>query len=62
MFPSLGRAAFDFGAIFGGFWNEISGALTGLTSHVLNESLSSVLGAFGSLTGGRIFGDLLSCK
>jgi len=52
-----GRASIDFGAIFSGFYNEISGALAGIGSHFLNQGLGAVLGG---LIGGRGIGDIFS--
>jgi len=52
-----GRVAIDFAAIFADFVNSVKPAITGLGQHFLNQGLSAVLGG---LTGGRIFGDLLS--
>ncbi|CAM2715980.1 unnamed protein product [Rotaria socialis] len=58
--PSLlsGIRALDIGAIFGDFWNQISGSVAGIGQHLLNQGLSAVLG---SLSGGsRAFGDFWS--
>jgi len=55
----LGRAKFDFGAMFADFYNQIAPAITGLGQHFLNQGLSAVLGAIGGI-GGRGFGDLFA--
>ena len=55
-----GRASVDLAAIFGGFLNEITGAVTGIGQHLLNQGLAAVLGGLGSLGGSRFIGDLFS--
>ena len=54
-----GRASVDLGAIFGGFFSEIQGALTGIGQHFLNQGLAAVLGGIG---GSRAIGDIFACK
>jgi len=53
----FGGRKIELGQIFAEFWNQISGAVTGMGQHFLNQGLSAVLGG---LTGGRIFGDLFA--
>jgi len=54
-----GGRAIELGQIFADFWNQISGAVTGIGQHFLNQGLSAVLGGLGGL-GGRGFGDIFA--
>jgi hypothetical protein len=51
------RALPDIGAIFADFWASISGAVTGLGQHALNQGLAAVLGGLG---GSRAFADIFA--
>ncbi|CAF2484320.1 unnamed protein product [Rotaria sp. Silwood2] len=55
-----GRALPNIGAIFTEFYNQVAPAITGLGQHFLNQGLSAVLGALGSLGGARAIGDLFA--
>jgi len=53
-----GRAAFDIGSIFSEFLASITGSLSGLGSHILNQGLGAVLGGLGGSRAG--FGDIFA--
>jgi hypothetical protein len=50
-----GRAELNLSAIFNDFVSSVTGALTGIGQHLLNQGLSAVLGAVG---GARAFADI----
>jgi len=54
-----GGRAIEFGQIFADFWNQISGAVTGISQHFLNQGLSAFLGGLAGI-GGRGFGDIFA--
>ncbi|CAF5229296.1 unnamed protein product, partial [Rotaria magnacalcarata] len=59
----LGRAEFNFGQIIQQFIDSVKPAIIGLGQHAMNQGLSAVLGALGSLAPtsraiGDIFGSL----
>jgi len=56
----FGGRKIELGAIFADFWAQISGAVTGMGQHFVNQGLSAVLGGLSGLGGSRIFGDIFA--
>jgi len=54
-----GRALENIPSILGDFWASITGALSGMGQHLVNQGLGAVLGGLGSL-GGRGIGDIFA--
>jgi len=56
-----GRGSLDLSSIFGDFYQSISGAISGIGQHFLNQGLSAVLGGLGGLGGSRgAIGDIFA--